>query len=166
MKIFLPALICLSMFLFFLTSCGNQQAQGGDTVQVRYVGHLENGKVFDSSQTDSPLIFEIGTGQVIPGFDKAVTGMITGETKTVTIPPEDAYGLHQPDLTHKVTRSEFPAEVTPKIGLKLKMGQPDGSSVPIKIIDIYNDTIVLDANHELAGKTLIFDLELLKILNK
>ena len=149
---------------FLLTGCSTKVAQEGDTVRVRYIGRLENGEVFDSSQTDLPLVFKIGTGQVIPGFDKAVTGMTVGETKTVTIPPEDAYGQPREELTHQVLKSDFSTDITPSIGLMLEMGQPDGSSVPVLIEDIRGDTVFLNANSPLAGKSLTFDLELIEIL--
>ncbi len=153
--------VLLLLLACVLVGCGTDRAQEGDNVRVRYVGRLETGEVFDSSQTSLPLVFEIGTGQVIPGFDKAVTGMAVGETKTVNIPPEDAYGMPDSILTHRMSVNDFPPDITPAIGLMLEMGQPDGPPVQVLIEDIQGDTAYLNANHGLAGKTLIFDLELM-----
>ena len=138
-------------------------AKNGDTVQVHYTGKLDDNSVFDSSQGREPLSFEIGAGNVIPGFENGVVGMAIGDKKTVTIPPENAYGPHREEMTAKVDKKNFPENIVPEIGQKLQLQQPDNSVVNVVITDIQGDEVMLDANHPLAGKTLIFDLELVAI---
>ncbi|MBU8934838.1 MAG: peptidylprolyl isomerase [candidate division Zixibacteria bacterium] len=164
MKTLSSTFIVLILLSCFLIGCGTDVAQEGDSVRVRYIGRLDTGEVFDSSQTDLPMVFSIGAGQVIPGFDKAVTGMAVGETKTVTLPPEDAYGMPDSNLTHQMLISDFPPDITPSVGQILDMGQPDGRAVQVLIENIKEDTVYLNANHYLAGKTLVFDLELIEIV--
>lgn len=147
-----------------LIGCSTDEAQEGDSVRVRYIGRLENGELFDSSQTNLPMVFSIGAGQVIEGFDKAIIGMKEGDNKTVTIPPEEAYGLPDSNLTHQMLLGDFPPDITPAVGLMLEMGQPDGRTVQVLIEDIKGDTAYLNANNYLTGKTLIFELELIEII--
>lgn len=147
------------------------QAKSGDTVKVHYTGRLEDGTVFDSSEcTDDdcgcetgPLEFKLGEGQVIPGFERAVEGMSIGETKTVNIPVADAYGDRQDELVAQVPRSDLPPGMNPEVGQQLEVTQEDGSSFPVLVIDVADDSITLDANHPLAGKDLTFDLKLVAI---
>jgi len=138
-------------------------AKSGDTVKVHYTGKLEDGKVFDSSENREPLEFVIGEGNVIPGFEKGIAGMALGESKTITIPPEEAYGTRHEEFVVNVERNEFPENITPAIGLQLQMTQPNGESINVIITDLTEDTVTLDANHLLAGHTLIFDVELVEI---
>ncbi|MEZ5358777.1 MAG: peptidylprolyl isomerase [Candidatus Zixiibacteriota bacterium] len=138
-------------------------AKNGDTVQVHYTGRLDDDTVFDSSEGRDPLKFGVGSGQVIPGFDKGVVGMEIGDKKTITIPPDEAYGPHRDELTLTVNKGQFPEHITPAVGLQLQMQQPDQSNVNVTITSIEGDDVTLDANHPLAGKTLIFDLELVAI---
>ncbi|MGA2157677.1 MAG: peptidylprolyl isomerase [Dehalococcoidia bacterium] len=141
------------------------QAKAGDTVQVNYTGKLADGTVFDSSVGGQPLQFTLGSGQVIPGFDKAVTGMRVGEKKTVTILAADAYGQRRDDLVAEVSRSQLPGDMAPKVGMQLQTTAKDGSTMVVTIIKVTDNTsVTIDANHPLAGKDLTFDLELLKIL--
>ncbi len=147
------------------------QAKAGDTVKVHYTGRLEDGSVFDSSECHDeecgcetgPLEFIIGEGQVIPGFEQAVTGMSIGESKTVTIPVAEAYGDRQDELVAQVPRSDLPPGMDPEVGQQLEVTQEDGSSFPVLVIDVAADSITLDANHPLAGKDLTFDLKLVAI---
>ena len=141
------------------------QAKTGDTVQVQYTGKLSDGTVFDSSVGSQPLQFTLGSGQVIPGFDKAVTGMRVGEKKTVTIPAADAYGQRRDDLVAQVPMTQLPQDFAPKVGMQLQSTQKDGSTVVVTITKVTDNTsVTIDANHPLAGKDLTFDLELIKIM--
>ncbi len=140
------------------------QAKQGDTVQIHYTGKLGDGTVFDSSRGRRPLQFTIGKGAVIAGFEQAVVGMETGESKTTTIPVDQAYGARRDDMIVTVERSQLPAEVNPKVGQRLELTQEDDRTILVTVMDVTDSTMTLDANHPLAGKDLIFDLELVGIL--
>lgn len=142
------------------------QAQHGDKVRIHYTGTLEDGEVFDSSVGAEPLEFTVGGGEVIPGFDAAVTGMTPGERKTVTIPADEAYGPHREEMLLAVPRDQFPAEANPKVGDGLIVGTTDGQQIPVTIFALEEDTVVLDANHPLAGEALTFEIELVEIAGK
>lgn len=139
-------------------------AHDGDTVKVHYTGKLDDGTVFDSSANREPLEFKIGASQVIPGFEKGIIGMETGQTKSVTIPAEEAYGPIRDELIADVKKTDIPENIKPEVGLQLSLRQPDGNTVNVIISDVGEDTITLDANHALAGETLIFEIELVEIL--
>ncbi len=139
------------------------KVKDGDTVKVHYTGKLEDGTVFDSSKEGEPLELTIGAGNVIEGFEKGVIGMERGGSKTVTIPPEEAYGSMNEELVAKVKKETFPGNITPVIGEQLQLKQQDGNIVNVTITEIRGDTVTLDANHPLSGKTLIFDIELVEI---
>ncbi|MDO8289075.1 MAG: peptidylprolyl isomerase [Parvibaculum sp.] len=138
-------------------------AVNGDTVQVHYTGSLGDGSVFDSSEGGSPLSFSVGSGQVIPGFDKAVMGMVIGEKKTFTIPADEAYGEHDPRMVQDVPRTELPPEMPLEIGMQLSASSPDGRELRLVITEISEETVRLDANHPLAGEDLTFAIELVAI---
>jgi FKBP-type peptidyl-prolyl cis-trans isomerase 2 len=135
----------------------------GDTVKVHYTGKLEDGTVFDSSDGRDPLELKVGAGNVIPGFEKGVMGMEVGGSKTITIPADDAYGERRDDLTVSVKRTEFPENITPEVGQQLQLKQPDGNMVNVMVTDVQEEQVTLDANHPLAGKTLIFDVEVVEV---
>ncbi len=140
------------------------KATNGDTVKVNYTGKLEDGSVFDSSEDKEPLEFTIGEGQLIPGFEKAVDGMEVGESTTVNIPSEKAYGQRRDDLEIEIGKSELPDEVEPKEGMQLQMKQKQNDEViPVQITDVADDKVTIDANHPLAGKDLIFDIDVVEI---
>ena len=139
-------------------------AKSGDNVQVHYTGRLNDGSVFDSSEGRDPLAFQLGQNQVVPGFEKAVTGMEIGEKKTVTFPSDEAYGPHRQELVLVVGRDEFPDGIEPKVGEQLRMRQPDGREFRVTVTDESDDTVTLDGNHPLAGKDLNFDLQLVEIV--
>ena len=139
------------------------QAQEGDTVHIHYTGRLDDGTVFDTSRERGPLDFTLGSGQVIPGFESAVSGMAVGESKTTTIPAEKAYGPPREDLLIPVDRGQLPEELEPSVGQPLQMQTPDGQQVPVVIAKVEEDAIVVDANHPLAGRDLTFEIELVKI---
>ena len=138
-------------------------AQAGDTVKIHYKGTLDDGSVFDSSEGREPLGFRLGTGQVIQGFDDAVTGMNVGERKTVRILPEEAYGEARDDLFLVVERRQLPTETPLEPGASLTIQQPDGRPVPVSVSAVDDDTVTLNANHPLAGQALTFALELVGI---
>ncbi len=135
----------------------------GDTVKIHYTGKLEDGTVFDSSDGRDPLELKVGDGHVIPGFEKGVVGMEVGGTKTITIPADDAYGERRDDLTVNVKKTEFPENITPEIGQQLQLKQPDGNMVNVMVTDVQEELVTLDANHPLAGKTLVFDVEVVEV---
>jgi peptidylprolyl isomerase len=139
------------------------KVKDGDTVKVHYTGKLENGEVFDTSREQEPFEFTVGNKAVIPGFEKGVVGMEVGDTKTIEIPPEEAYGAKQDQLVVEVNKSEFPDDITPAIGQRLQIRQQDGNPIIVTITDLTEDIITLDANHPLAGYTLFFDVELVDI---
>jgi FKBP-type peptidyl-prolyl cis-trans isomerase 2 len=138
------------------------EAQPNDTVKVHYTGKLTDGTVFDSSREREPLEFTIGQQQVIPGFEKAVEGMSPGETKTATIPPEEGYGSFRDDLVQKVGREQFPPEAQVEEGQRFR-ASADGQDVLLTVVEVDDESVTVDANHPLAGKDLIFDIELVEI---
>lgn len=142
------------------------QATSGDTVRIHYTGKLEDGTMFDSSAGRDPLEFELGTGQVIPGFDNAVDGMNVGESKNVVIPPDQAYGDRHEQLIQAVPRSALPGEIKPEVGMQLQSQSPDGQVMMLSITEVADDTVTVDGNHPLAGQTLNFDIELVEIVGK
>lgn len=139
-------------------------AQAGDTVKIHYTGILDDGSQFDSSQGREPLEFTLGSGQVIPGFDAGVTGMEVGESKTVRIPAAEAYGEKRDDMMLEVNREQIPAEIDVELGMGLALQGPDGRPTSVTVADISEDTVTLDANHQLAGEALTFELELVEIV--
>ncbi|GAB6057430.1 FKBP-type peptidyl-prolyl cis-trans isomerase [Desulfonatronum parangueonense] len=138
------------------------QAQTGNNVKVHYTGRLDNGQVFDSSADRDPLEFTLGQGQLISGFEKAVTGMQVGDKKTVTIPAEDAYGTRQEELLFSVERAQLPDHIQPEVGQQLQVSQ-DGQATVVTVAELTDTTITLDANHPLAGENLTFDLEVVEV---
>jgi len=138
-------------------------AKSGDTVQVHYTGKLEDGTVFDSSADRDPLEFTLGEGRVIPGFERAVTGMQPGESKTTTIPPDQAYGPHRDDMVATIKRDQLPDHLDPSVGQQLSVRQESGRQFNVTITAVSEQSITIDANHRLAGKSLVFDLELVAV---
>ena len=137
----------------------------GDKIKVDYTGKLEDGNVFDSSEGKEPLEFEVGSGQLIKGFDDTVIGMKKGEEKEVTITKDNAYGDANPQLVKKIPRDKLPPEQEPKPGMMLGMATPDGKQIPAKITDVDDKEITIDLNHPLAGKTLIFNIKVVDIVS-
>ncbi|NVK05365.1 MAG: peptidylprolyl isomerase [Flavobacteriia bacterium] len=138
--------------------------KANDTVRVHYTGKLNDGEIFDSSVDRDPLQFTVGAGQMIPGFDKAVEGMELNEKKTVTLAPADAYGDVNKDLFHKVERTQLPEDLKPEVGQMLVAGSPDGREMQVRVAEVADDAITIDANHPLAGRDLTFDIQLVEIL--
>ena len=138
------------------------QAKSGDTVKVHYTGKLEDGTVFDSSREREPLEFTLGGNQVIPGFENGITGMDVGESKTIIIPPEEAYGPRHPGWPRNFKKDQLPAGMEPAPGTFLQVQQPDGSVIQVVISQVAEDEVTID-NHPLAGQSLYFDVELVGI---
>lgn len=138
-------------------------AKKGDTVKIHYIGKLDDGTVFDSSEGREPLSFTIGNGQVIPGFEEAVVGMALEEKKNVTIPPEKAYGPRNEEMVINVPRKRVPPDINPETGQRLQMQGPNEQMIIVEITEVTDESITLDANPPLAGKDLIFDIELVEI---
>jgi len=139
------------------------KVKDGNTVKVHYTGTLKDGSVFDTSAEREPLEFKLGEGQLIPGFEKAVIGMEEGESTKIDIPVEEAYGEAREDLIINVPKDQLPEEVEPEVGMQLQVNQPDGQPVPVRIAEISDDELKLDANHPLAGKDLSFEIEVVEI---
>ncbi len=138
----------------------SEPIKAGDTISVHYTGKLENGDVFDSSEGQSPLKFTVGAGQLIPGFDNAAVGMIVGDKKTVTITPEEGYGPHLADRMVDMPRANVPEGMELQVGMAVQLTDQNGNPLPATITELGNDSIKLDLNHFLAGKTLVFDIEI------
>lgn len=153
------------LLMFGLTQQENSmsQAKSGDTVKIHYTGTLDDGSQFDSSAGRDPLEFTVGSGQVIPGFEQAVEGMAVGDTKTVNIPAEDAYGPHHDQMVQDVPKSALPDDLEPEVGMTLQAQGPDGQFLDLTVTAVEEDSITVDGNHPLAGKALKFDLELVEI---
>jgi len=134
----------------------------GKTVKVHYTGTLDDGTVFDSSEGRDPIEFEIGAGNVIPGFEEAVKEMAVEETKTVTIPCAEAYGEYREDMCGEFPREQLPDDITPEVGMQLAMQTPEGE-MPVRVTALSDDTLTLDANHPLAGRDLTFELTLVAV---
>ncbi len=139
------------------------QAKSGDSVLVHYTGKLEDGTVFDTSRSRHPLRFKLGQGQVIAGFENAVVGMNVGESKTVVIPVDQAYGQRRDDLIVTMGRDKLPPDLDARIGQRLELTQENDQTMLVTVTNVTNTTITLDANHPLAGKALTFELELMGI---
>lgn len=140
------------------------QAKSGDTVRIHYTGTLDDGTEFDSSSGREPLEFALGGGQVIPGFDSAVDGMAIGESKSVTIEPDQAYGTRHEQLVQEVPKSALPQEIEPAVGMQLQSQSPEGQVMNLVITEVADETITVDGNHPLAGQTLTFAIELVEIV--
>ncbi|UCE22685.1 MAG: peptidylprolyl isomerase [Candidatus Aminicenantes bacterium] len=136
----------------------------GDTIKVHYSGKLEDGREFDSSLNRQPIQFEVGAGKVIKGFEDAVVGLEIGEKKTVTIPAKDAYGSYDENLLIEIPKKNVPEGITPEVGMRLQLVNQLGQSAHVVVTEILDETVRLDANHPLAGKTLVFELEILEIV--
>ena len=136
----------------------------GDKIKVEYTGSLEDGTVFDSSEKQGkPLEFEVGSGQIIKGFDESLIGMEKGQEKEIKIEPADAYGQHNPQLIKKLPKDKFPTDKEIKPNMMLVLGTPDGRQIPTKVMDVTDSEITLDLNHPLAGKTLTFKIKVVEI---
>jgi peptidylprolyl isomerase len=137
-----------------------EAAKNGDRVRVHYTGRLADGQVFDSSQGGDPLEFTVGAGEVIPGFDEGVRGMNVGETRTIEIEPENAYGPRRDQLVATLTREQAQFPVEPQVGMNFMMPLQDGNQLEVVLTEVTDTHVTIDGNHPLAGEKLIFDIEL------
>lgn len=138
------------------------KAKDGSQVKVHYTGSLKTGEIFDSSEGREPLEFTVGAGMMIKGFDAAVNGMEIGEKKKAEIPAAEAYGEVREDLIITFSKDKLPDDLDPQVGQKLAMSNGD-QQIPVTITSVSEDSVQIDANHELAGKDLIFDIELVEV---
>jgi peptidylprolyl isomerase len=141
-----------------------RQVKKGDKVKVHYHGKLTSGETFDSSSGREPLEFEVGSGSVIKGFDDGVAGMEVGEKKTINIAVDDAYGQRSEDMLIEFPKDRFPGDMKIEQGMQLMMGNGSGQNIPVIVTEIKESSVILDANHPLAGEELIFDIELIDIV--
>lgn len=140
------------------------EVKNGDTVRIHYTGKLTDGMEFDSSAGGDPLEFTVGGGQVIPGLDREIAGMAVGDKKTVTVIADEAYGQHRPEALQEVPRAAVPEEVDVVIGNQVQAVTEDGQQLIVTIAAVTDETVTMDANHPLAGKDLVFEVELVEIV--
>ena len=138
-------------------------AKQGDVVHVHYTGKLGSGEVFDSSEGREPLAFTVGGGEVIAGFEVAVTGMQVGESKDVVIPVNEAYGERRKELLQTIPRELMQLGAEPEVGMQVEMHRQDGTVIPLLITNVDEASITVDANHPLAGEELHFNIQLAAI---
>lgn len=139
------------------------QAKTGDTVKVHYTGKLKDGTVFDTSADREPLEFTIGERKLIPDFEQAVDGMEPGDSKSIEIAAENAYGAHNKDMVMVVERKDIPEGLDPQVNQRLQVQQQSGQSFVVTVTEVSEASITLDGNHPLAGKDLTFDIQLTEI---
>ncbi len=140
------------------------EVKNGDTVRVHYTGKLDDGLIFDSSVDGNPIEFIVGKGKLIDGFEEAVIGMNPGETRTVKIAPNKAYGEYNNNLVGKVNRDRLPPQTELAIDKRIKLKRKDGKLQSVRVIDLSESSVTLDGNHPLAGQYLVFEIELIEIL--
>jgi FKBP-type peptidyl-prolyl cis-trans isomerase 2 len=141
-----------------------EEAKRGDTVRVHYRLKLDDADEYESTFGEVPIEFKLGAGEVIEGFEDAVTGMKPGEEKTVDIPTDKAYGRRREDLVFEVDTKDFPVDLKPEIGKRLQIQHSEGQAATVTVTDVSESNVTLDANHPLAGKDLTFDIELVDIV--
>ncbi|HBC07785.1 MAG TPA: peptidylprolyl isomerase [Rhodospirillaceae bacterium] len=139
-----------------------KQAATGDTLRVHYTGTLDDGTTFDTSKDRAPMEVTLGGGQILPGVEAALAGMAEGDTKKVTLEPDDAFGDHNPDLVQTVGRGTIPAEIPLEVGAVLEATNETGNPMHLVVLEFNDEDVTLDANHPLAGKALTFELTLVE----
>lgn len=138
--------------------------ENGQKVKIHYTGTLDDGNQFDSSAGREPLEFEMGAGMVIPGFETGVADMEVGEKKSIHIPAAEAYGERREEMVMQFERSQLPEDLKPEVGMGLQMQGPQGQPVPVTVTAVDDENITIDANHQLAGQNLNFELELIEVV--
>lgn len=141
------------------------RARLGDTVRIHYTGRLEDGRVFDSSTGSDPLELVVGENLFLHGFERSIVGMMPGDTRSITLSPERAYGYYQEDRVVTVARDCFPETSPPEIGARFQLPRPDGSEIGVEVLEVSDEGVTLDTNHPLAGETLRFDIELIEVIS-
>lgn len=139
------------------------EAKSGDTVKVHYTGKLDDGTVFQTSIGREPLELIIGEERIIPAFEQAIIGMNPGDSKSIDVPAESAFGPYREDLLRTIDRSQFPTDVEPEVGQRLNMSQGNGRTIVVTVADLSESSVTLDANHPLAGEDLAFDIQLVEV---
>ncbi len=140
-----------------------QAAKAGDKLRIHYKGRLDDGTVFDNSEGREPLEFTLGNSEIIPGLEKGLVGMEVGQTREVTVAPEEAYGNRDDQRIQSVPREAIPENIPTEPGTQLSMQTKDGQTIPVVVSNVSESHVELDANHPLAGQTLTFDVELVEI---
>ncbi len=140
-----------------------ETAKHGDTVKIHFTGHIKHGDIFSTTHGAEPATIEIGAGNALSGLEAGLVGMKVGEQKTLEVTPKEGFGPHLPNLVAQVKRELLPESIRPEIGLKLQTRQENEAPVEMMIVAMDNETVTLDANHPLAGQTLVFDIELIEI---
>lgn len=140
------------------------QIKTGDVVRIHYTGKLTDGTEFDSSAGRAPLEFQVGSGQIIPGLDSQVQGMAVGDSDTLTIPADQAYGPRDEAQVQIVPRSALPPELELALGASLQATTPDGGQIALTVVDLTDQEVTVDANHPLAGRDLVFEVEIVEIV--
>lgn len=153
----------LRMFFKIKKNKTMSQVKENNTVKVHYTGKLSDGQIFDTSEGKEPLEFTLGQGSLIPGFEKGLIDMKLNEKKTITISKDDAYGDLSEELIQEVPKSQLPAEMTLEVGMGLVSKTPEGQEMNLLVVEVREESVVLDGNHPLAGKDLIFELEVVAI---
>ncbi|MGJ8760420.1 MULTISPECIES: peptidylprolyl isomerase [unclassified Polaribacter] len=139
------------------------QVKANNTVKVHYTGKLSDGQVFDTSEGKEPIEFVLGQGQLIPGFEQGLIDMKVNEKKTITIAKEEAYGEVNDQLIQEIDRANLPQDMEPKVGMGLVSKSPEGQEMNLMIVEVKDNSVVIDGNHPLAGRDLVFDLEVVEI---
>ncbi len=139
------------------------QVKENNTIKVNYTGKLSNGQIFDTSKGKEPIEFVLGQGRLIPGFEKGLIDMKLNEKKTIEIAKDQAYGDVNDNLIKEVNKTELPQDMEPKVGMGLVSKSPDGKEINLMVVEVKDESIVIDGNHPLAGQDLIFDVEVVEI---
>ncbi len=147
-----------------MSGANSRAVTQGDQVRVNYIGRFADGSVFDSSEGHDPLEFTVGAGQVIEGFDQAVVGLKPGESREVVVPPAEAYGEHLSEMVAEVERHLIPDHEKLMLGSMLEVSLEDGQTLEVQVVEISDESVVLDGNHPLAGKELHFEIEMLEFV--
>ena len=149
--------------LFFQINYSMSQVKANNTVKVHYTGKLADGQVFDTSEGKEPIEFVLGQGRLIPGFEQGLIDMKLNEKKTISIAKEEAYGEVNEQLIQEIERANLPQDMEPKVGMGLVSKSPEGQEMNLMIIEVKEESVVIDGNHPLAGRDLVFDLEVVEI---
>ena len=139
------------------------QVKENNTIKVNYTGKLSNGQIFDTSEGKEPIEFILGQGRLIPGFEKGLIDMKLNEKKTIEIAKDQAYGDVNDNLIQEINKAELPQDMEPKVGMGLVSKSPDGKEINLMVVEVKDESIVIDGNHPLAGHDLIFDVEVVEI---
>ena len=140
------------------------QAKYGDTVRIHYTEKTSDGTIFSSTLNRNPIQINIGQGQILQNIESALVGMSVGESKSINVKADSAYGPYRKEMTQIIDRNQFPKHLVPIEGQVLQDHQPDGSIIDVKIAQVTESTVTLDANHPLAGKDLVYNIELVEII--